>query len=80
VAKAARLLNSQECYGSSDEDKIARVQCIYEDLKLPLIYKKYEDESYYDLLEHIDQVPGGGELLPAQIFTTFLDRIYNRDE
>jgi hypothetical protein len=45
-----------------------------------LIYKKYEDESYYDLLEHIDQVPGGGELLPAQIFTTFLDRIYNRDE
>lgn len=70
----------KECYGSSNEANVSRVKNIYEELRIPHVFRNYEEESYLDIQTHIDQLPGGGEVIPAQIFTTFLERIYRRHE
>lgn len=70
----------KECYGSSSEGDVARVKAIYEELKIPRVFRNYEEESYLDIRTHIDQLPGAGEVIPPQIFTTFLERIYKRND
>ncbi|XP_053963991.1 farnesyl pyrophosphate synthase-like [Anastrepha ludens] len=36
----------EECYGQNDPKKTARVQQLYEDMDMPRIYAKYEEETY----------------------------------
>lgn len=70
----------QKCYGSSDLSDIEAVINVYKDLKLPKIYKAYEEETYKDIDLHIKQLQGAGQLLPPKLFLTFLDRIYKRSQ
>ena len=72
-------LTFQDCYGVDDPEKVAAVKSIYKDLNLPKIFKTYEEVSYQEIITHIDQVPGAGSILPPKLFTTFLDRIYKRE-
>ena len=66
----------KDCYGSPDRDKVERVIGIYKELKLPKVFRTYREESYNDIILHMKQIQGGGEILPPKLFTTFLDRIY----
>ena len=50
------MTSFQECYGSSNEADVSRVKTIYEELKIPLVFRNYEEESYLDIRTHIDQV------------------------
>ncbi|XP_054737649.1 farnesyl pyrophosphate synthase-like [Anastrepha obliqua] len=36
----------EECYGQSDPQKIARVKRLYEELNIPSLYAKHEEETY----------------------------------
>ena len=49
-------LSFKECYGSSNEADVSRVKTIYEELKIPRVFRNYEEESYLDIRTHIDQV------------------------
>ena len=35
---------------------MSRVKTIYEELKIPRVFRNYEEESYLDIRTHIDQV------------------------
>lgn len=77
-AQKAELI---ECYGSMDPVKVKRVKEIYQELKVPKIFKTYEEEFYEDIQTHINQLSGGKEnkKLPPQLFQTFVNKIYKRD-
>ncbi len=65
-------------YGVDNEEAVARVKQVYQELKLPRLFRIYEADSYQDILDRIKQIPGEGKLLPPTLFTFFLDRIYSK--
>ncbi|XP_072748540.1 uncharacterized protein Ndufv3 [Anoplolepis gracilipes] len=65
----------EECYGVSDPEKVECVKQLYNDLGLPNIYSKYEEEMYNLLNTHIQQISRG---LPHELFLKLLDKIYRR--
>ncbi|XP_029176036.1 farnesyl pyrophosphate synthase-like isoform X3 [Nylanderia fulva] len=65
----------EECYGSSDPEKVQRVVQIYNDLGLPNTYSMYEEETYNLLVTHIQQMSRG---LPHDLFLILLNRMYRR--
>ncbi|XP_012233768.1 farnesyl pyrophosphate synthase isoform X2 [Linepithema humile] len=64
-----------ECYGSSDKEKVRRVMQLYNDLGLPNTYSIYEEETYNLLNTHIQQISRG---LPHSLFLKLLEKIYRR--
>ncbi|XP_029175919.1 farnesyl pyrophosphate synthase 2-like [Nylanderia fulva] len=64
-----------ECYGSSDPEKVQRVVQIYNDLGLPNMYSMYEKETYNLLVTHIQQMSCG---LSPDLFLLLLNRMYRR--
>jgi len=70
----------KDCYGSSDPNKVAQVKQIYEDLHLRKVYTKFEESLYEDIMLHVKQIKGEGQILPPKLFTTFIDRIYKRSQ
>ena len=51
-----KMIPFKECYGSSNEANVSRVKNIYEELRIPHVFRNYEEESYLDIQTHIDQV------------------------
>eukprot|EP00095_Tigriopus_kingsejongensis_P008548 snap_masked-scaffold989_size72935-processed-gene-0.0 protein:Tk08548 transcript:snap_masked-scaffold989_size72935-processed-gene-0.0-mRNA-1 annotation:"mitochondrial isoprenyl diphosphate synthase precursor" len=70
----------KQCYGVHDPECVAKVKAIYDSLKLPKIYKAFEEESFSDIETHINQLPGGGKILPPKLFHNFLSKIHKRSE
>jgi farnesyl diphosphate synthase len=66
----------QECYGSKDGQKVARVKQLYEDLGLLNTYSIYEEDSYNMIKTHIQQISRG---LPTALFFKIMEKIYRRD-
>lgn len=66
----------QECYGYDDEEKVAQIKQLYNDLGLPTTYAIYEEESYNLMNTHIQQISRG---LPHDLFFKILSKIYRRD-
>ncbi|XP_075215680.1 farnesyl pyrophosphate synthase-like [Lycorma delicatula] len=66
----------EECYGSSDPEKINSVKKLYEQLGLPATFVTYEEESYNLIQTHIQQISAG---LSHDLFFKLLDKIYKRD-
>ncbi|XP_036332364.1 farnesyl pyrophosphate synthase-like [Rhagoletis pomonella] len=60
IANPAQRAIMEECYGKSDPQKTARVQELYEDLNMPRIYAKYEDETFNKLELRINEVSNVG--------------------
>ncbi len=69
----------RENYGRRDEEAVARVREVFDKLKIDKVYKTYEENTYNSILNQIQQIPGEGKLLPPQVFTAFLERIYQRN-
>lgn len=68
----------KDCYGVDDADCVEKVKSVYNDLKLPKIYKNFEESSFEDIQTHINQLPGGGQMLPPRVFEVFLKKLYQR--
>ncbi|KAL6262158.1 hypothetical protein P5V15_007255 [Pogonomyrmex californicus] len=65
----------EECYGSSDPEKVRRVKQLFIDLELPNAYSMYEEETYNLLNEHIQRV---SRELPDSLFLDLLGKLYRR--
>ncbi len=69
----------REHYGRGQEESVAKVKAVFDELKIKKVYKQYEETTYSGIMEMIQQTPGEGKILPPKVFTAFLDRIYKRD-
>ena len=67
---------AQANYGKDDEQAVATVKALYAQLDLEAAFRKYESESYARLREMIHEQT----LLPAEVFTHLLDKIYKRQK
>ena len=66
----------QANYGKDDEEAVAVVKALYAQLGLEAAFREYEAESYARLKAMIhDQT-----LLPSEVFTHLLDKIYKRQK
>ncbi|XP_034940185.1 farnesyl pyrophosphate synthase [Chelonus insularis] len=66
----------EECYGYNDDEKVARIKQLYDDLGLSTTYAIYEEESYNLMNTHIQQISRG---LPHDLFFKILSKIYRRN-
>ncbi|KAL2915886.1 Farnesyl pyrophosphate synthetase [Polyrhizophydium stewartii] len=64
-------------YGQKDPAKVAIVKAIYRDLDIETLYRQYEEESYQRITALINQVED--DLIPREMFVTFMNRIYKRN-
>ncbi|XP_005411661.1 PREDICTED: farnesyl pyrophosphate synthase isoform X1 [Chinchilla lanigera] len=65
----------QENYGQKDAEKVARVKALYEELELPAVFARYEEDSYNHLMSLIQQHAAP---LPPAIFLALANKIYRR--
>lgn len=68
-----RLL--QENYGQKEAEKVARVKALYEELDLPAVFARYEEDSYGRLMGLIAQ---HAPPLPPGIFLGLARQLYRR--
>ncbi len=66
----------QANYGRKDAECVARIKKIYKDLNVEGRFREYEDESYKSLCSAIDEQT----LLPKEVFTSLLNKIYKRQK
>ncbi|KAM6935713.1 farnesyl pyrophosphate synthase isoform 2-T2 [Lycodopsis pacificus] len=65
------------CYGRHDDACVEKVKALYNTLKMPTFYHKYEDESYQRLQKLI---ACHAQNLPHSIFLNFAKKIYKRNK
>lgn len=68
-------------YGSKNEDDVATVKKIYNDLNIQKFYRSYEELTVKEISDLINRMSGGAEqkTLNHQIFRLLLAKIYKRD-
>lgn len=68
-------------YGIDNEANVAVVKQLYNDLQIPKVFDRYEEDSYQDIVNHIEQMSPSrdGKKIPPLIFHMFLHRIYKRE-
>ena len=65
----------QENYGQKETENVARVKALYEELNLPAVFTKYEEDSDSRLMSLIEQCASP---LPPAIFLGLAHNIYQR--
>lgn len=65
------------CYGRHDEACVEKVKALYNTLRMPELYHKYEDESYHRLQKLIAR---HAENLSHSVFLNFAKKIYKRNK
>ena len=65
-------------YGRKDDSCQDQVKQVYRDLDLPRYYREYEEMSYANIMNMIQQVDE--DKLPRRIFHDILEMIYKRDK
>lgn len=63
-------------YGNWDEGKVKRVKQLYQELELPQMFAKYEEDSYTNIQVELDNV----KLMPRDVFELLLKKIYKRSK
>ncbi|KAJ1328586.1 hypothetical protein BSLG_007506 [Batrachochytrium salamandrivorans] len=63
-------------YGQKDAAKVAVVKAVYKDLEIERVYHEYEEASYKRISALIEAVDDN--LIPRDMFVTFMNRIYKR--
>lgn len=66
----------QANYGQKDPAAVAKVKEVYQQLEMAAKFAAYENESYSKLSSTIDEQT----LLPKQVFTSLLKKIYKRSK
>ena len=64
-----------ENYGIDQEGKIKLIKELYIEMKIPEIYKEYEQNTYIKILNEICSLDSS---LPKKYFSSMLDKIYRR--
>jgi len=64
----------QQHYGKDKPADVAVVKRVFNEIDLPSIFRKYEEESYQELLAKIKKV----RIIPQEVFLTLLAKIYKR--
>lgn len=59
-----------------DPASIKKVKDLYKELKLESLFKAYEESSYKELVNEINQV----KKVPAAVFMDLLNKIYKRQK
>ncbi|XP_054738151.1 farnesyl pyrophosphate synthase-like [Anastrepha obliqua] len=65
----------EECYGQSDPEKIARVKQLYEELNIPSLYAKQEEETYNRIKTLIQQA---SVKVPREALQEILNGVYQK--
>ncbi|XP_012155849.1 farnesyl pyrophosphate synthase [Ceratitis capitata] len=65
-----------ECYGQNDPEKVARVLQVYQELNMPSLHAKYEEEKYNRILRNIQQT---SDAAPKDVLLEVLNQIYVRE-
>ena len=71
-----RSFHMQEHYGKDNEESIAAIKVVFRELDLESTFKQYEKQSYEQLSALISQQ----KLLPEEVFTSLLQKIYKRQK
>ncbi|XP_006001700.1 farnesyl pyrophosphate synthase isoform X2 [Latimeria chalumnae] len=67
----------EENYGKNEQEKVAKVKALYEDLDLKVAYREYEEQSYQRLMALINRHAGN---LSKDVFMLFAQKIYKRQK
>lgn len=70
------ISNVQEHYGKDNEESIQKIKDVFVDLELERVFKEYEQASYEKLSADI----AAQKVLPAEVFTALLKKIYKRQK
>ncbi|MBZ3877437.1 Farnesyl pyrophosphate synthase [Sciurus carolinensis] len=62
-------------YGQKDAKKVAQVRALYQEMNLPAVFSKYEEDSYSHLMSLIEQCAAP---LTPNIFLGLANKIYRR--
>ncbi|XP_070566289.1 farnesyl pyrophosphate synthase-like [Ptychodera flava] len=65
----------KENYGINDQEKVAVIKKLYEELKLKEAFLEFEEQSYENLMKLVEKCHGD---LPSDLFVNFAKRIYKR--
>lgn len=65
----------QENYGQKEAEKVARVKALYEELDLPGVFSRYEEDSYRRITGLIGDL---SPPLPPSIFLELAHNFYKR--
>ena len=79
----------EEHYGSSEVEEVAEVLEVYQELGLQQVFREYEEHFFTEASQRIEKVIGHYghldvinifqvEVLPTEVFSLFLDRVYKR--
>ncbi|CAK0736430.1 hypothetical protein CVIRNUC_000745 [Coccomyxa viridis] len=75
-ASPTQLATIKEHYGKDNEESIAAIKDVFRELDLESTFKQYEQQSYEQLSALISQQ----KLLPEEVFTALLQKIYKRQK
>lgn len=76
TAAAVNDILLQTYYGRKDPDAVAKVKEVYKQLDIAAQFAAYENESYSKLSSTIEEQA----LLPKEVFTSLLKKIYKRSK
>lgn len=82
VVQALNIVNKKQKdiliqnYGQHDNQKIETIKKLYRDLKLEEKFQQYEEDSYKELQQLINDCPE----LPREVFEFLLNKIYKRSK
>ncbi|XP_005104006.1 farnesyl pyrophosphate synthase isoform X2 [Aplysia californica] len=83
IVKALEIASKEQIeilkanYARKDELCVQKVKAVYKELDLEGVYRKYEDDSYRDLIKLINETSGN---LPKDIFIDFAKKIFKREK
>ncbi|XP_054161529.1 farnesyl pyrophosphate synthase-like [Oppia nitens] len=67
----------EDNYGINTSEAVAKVKAIYKDLNIEELYRKYEDMTFDEICQLIDELTVSSKL-PKNIFYGFLSKIHRR--
>lgn len=69
----------EDNYSKSDPEAVKRVKAIYRDLGLEKVYRDYEEKSYQEITQLIEQLSRSHNI-PPKIFESYLGKLYRRNK
>ena len=68
-------------YGQLEDEAVANVKEVFNQLDMDGKYRKYEEEVYNDIIKQVDQISIGSDnqTLNPDIFLCLLNKIYKRN-
>lgn len=77
MASAKQRQMLEDNYGQEDPEKVAVVKDLFKELKLQKLYSDYEESSYQDIMQMVDNLK---RTVPKEIFYVFAKKIYKRNK